>query len=111
MIRSVGRGFKSNRVQKFFSFSVWTHFLSKATAQKVLFGLFVQHFNIPHSNRYIYLYEMNRIFLFSLQEVDTALLKLYADTNSAYLLDLVASENHCAVEESEQSLRKHQVTP
>lgn len=42
------------------------------------------------------------------EEVDTALLKLYADTNSSYLLDLVASENHCAVEDSEQSLSKHQ---
>ena len=44
-----------------------------------------------------------------MQEVDTALLRLYAETNSSYLLDLVASENHCAVEDSEQSLKKHRV--
>ena len=38
----------------FFSFSVWAHFLSRANAQKVLFRIFIQHFNIPHLNHYIW---------------------------------------------------------
>ena len=28
--------------QRFFSFSVWAHFFSRAIAQKVLFGIFMQ---------------------------------------------------------------------
>ena len=37
----------------FFSFSVWVHLLSKAIAQKVLFGIFLEHFYLPHLNHYI----------------------------------------------------------
>ena len=41
-------------VRGFFSFSVWTHFLSRAfTHQKVLFGIFKEHFNKPHLNHYL----------------------------------------------------------
>ena len=32
----------------FFSFSVWIRFFSKVIAQKVSFGIFVQHFNLPN---------------------------------------------------------------
>ena len=39
---SGGRGFESHRGQRFFSFSVWAHFLSRAIAQKVLFGVFIR---------------------------------------------------------------------
>ena len=35
-------------IKDFFSFSVWAHFLSRAIAQKVLFGIFAQNFNLPH---------------------------------------------------------------
>ena len=33
-------GSNPTRVRDFFSFSVWAHFLSRANAQKVLFGIF-----------------------------------------------------------------------
>ena len=47
MIYFGGSGFESHRVQRFFYFSLWTHFLSKAIAQKVSFGIFIQYFNLP----------------------------------------------------------------
>ena len=34
-------GFESTRGNRLFSFSVWAHFLSRAIAQKVLFGIFI----------------------------------------------------------------------
>ena len=34
-------------VRDFFSFSVWAHFLSRAIAQKVAFGIFIQNFELP----------------------------------------------------------------
>ena len=40
-------------VRDFFSFFVWARFLSSAIAQKELFGIFIQHFNLPHLNHYI----------------------------------------------------------
>ena len=55
---SEGRGFESHRGQRVFSFSVWAHFLFGAIAQKVLLGIFIQRFNLPHLNHFIskYLY-------------------------------------------------------
>ena len=52
VIRSGGRGFEPHRGQILFSSSVWAHFLSGANTQKVLFGIFIQHFKIriPHLN-------------------------------------------------------------
>ena len=50
VICSGGRGV----VRDFFSFSVWAHFLSRVFAQKILFGIFIQNFNIPHLNHYIF---------------------------------------------------------
>ena len=35
-------GSNPTRVRDFFSFSVWAHFLSRADAQKVLFGIFIR---------------------------------------------------------------------
>ncbi|XP_031565710.1 transforming growth factor-beta receptor-associated protein 1-like [Actinia tenebrosa] len=40
-------------------------------------------------------------------EVDTALLKLYAEINSPKLLELVTTENYCAVEDTEPCLMKY----
>ena len=34
----------------FFSFSVWAHFLSRAYAQKEIFGILLEHFNLSHLN-------------------------------------------------------------
>ena len=34
----------------FFSFSVWSHFISRATAWKEKLGILIQHFNLPHLN-------------------------------------------------------------
>ena len=42
-------------IRDFFSFSVWAHFLSRVVAQKILFGKFIQHFNMKHLNHCIYL--------------------------------------------------------
>ena len=52
VICSGAHGFESHRGQRFFSFSVWPHFLSKAVTQKVLFGIFLQQFNLPHLIHY-----------------------------------------------------------
>ena len=40
------RGFESRRGQRFFSFSMWAHFVSRAGTQKVLVGIFLEHFNL-----------------------------------------------------------------
>ena len=42
-------------IREFFFFSVWAHFLSRAIVQKVLLAIFIQHFNLPHLNYYIFL--------------------------------------------------------
>ena len=42
VICSGGRGFESHRGQRFFSFSLWDHFLSRAFAQKELFGTIIR---------------------------------------------------------------------
>ena len=49
MICSGGRGFEGQRGQRFFPFSgsVWAHFLSRAIARKVSFGIFIKHLNLP----------------------------------------------------------------
>ena len=39
-------------IRDFFFFSAWVHFLSKAIAQKILFGILIQHFNLQNLNRY-----------------------------------------------------------
>jgi len=44
-----------------------------------------------------------------LQELDTALVKLYAEISSPKLLEFVSSENYCAVEDTELSLMKFKV--
>ena len=47
VICSGGRGFRSRRSQRFFSFSVRAHFLSRAIAQKETFEIFIlQHFSM-----------------------------------------------------------------
>jgi hypothetical protein len=43
------------------------------------------------------------------QEIDTALLKLYAEENSPILEDLICSENACMYEDTVDWLRKHKV--
>ena len=48
-----GCGFEPHWSQRLFSFSVWAYFLSRANSQKVLFGIFIQHFNLSHLNLYI----------------------------------------------------------
>ena len=50
-----------------FSFSVLAHFLSRAIAQKVLFGTILEHFNLPHLNHY----HIVLLFYFSQREVTT----------------------------------------
>ena len=47
-------------VGDFFSFSVWAHFLSRANAQKVLFGNLLEHLNLPHFNHYMFKRNMLR---------------------------------------------------
>ena len=39
-------------VRDLFSFSMWAHFLSRANAHKVIFGIIIiEHFNLSHLNR------------------------------------------------------------
>ena len=39
-------------VRDLFSFSLWAHFLSRANAHKVIFGIIIiEHFNLSHLNR------------------------------------------------------------
>ncbi|EDO42369.1 predicted protein [Nematostella vectensis] len=42
------------------------------------------------------------------EEVDSALLRLYAEVNSPKLLEIVSNENHCATEDSENCLMKYE---
>ena len=52
-------------VRDFLSFSAWTHFHSRANAQKVSFGTILEHFNLPHLNHY----HIVLLFYFSQREV------------------------------------------
>ena len=47
LIASVSTGFNQRH-----TFSFWTHFLSGAAAQKVLFEIFIQRFNLPLYKKY-----------------------------------------------------------
>ena len=40
----------STEVREPFSFSVWARIISRAIAQKVLFWIFIQHYNVPYLN-------------------------------------------------------------
>ena len=44
------------------------------------------------------------------QEIDTALLKLYAEENSPILEDLICSNNACVYEDSIECLKKYKVS-
>ena len=58
-----------------------------------------------HRNRIKYIYQ---IFFF-IQEVDTALVKLYTEINSPNLQHLVSSENCCTVADTISWLQKYEV--
>ena len=57
--------------------------------------------------RYIKVYE--QVFFFFIQEVDTALVKLYIEINSPNLQHLVFSENFCTVADTISWLQKYEV--
>ena len=60
VICSGGRGFQSHQGQRFFLFcSVWAYFLSRDNAQKVLFGILLEHFNLSQLNLNIRLRVLN----------------------------------------------------
>lgn len=72
-----------------------------------------------HRSRFTYTYILSKAsslftlvhenFLGLFQEVDTALVKLYTETNSPLLQDLLSSENSCTVEDTITWLQKHEV--
>ena len=50
--KSIKQTVKQTGVRDFFSFSMWAHFPSRAFTLKVLFGIFIQHFNLEHLNNF-----------------------------------------------------------
>ena len=68
VVCSEGRGFEPHRGQRFFSFSIWAHFLSRANAYKALFGIFSTTFYLI---TFISLYTVQTLFFRSVENLET----------------------------------------